>query len=145
MFFLITSTNVLQMAQGNRPAHQRRKKVVDQLTILQDNQIRLMATLAQRDADLEKLQDNQIRLMATLAQRDADEEFRNLAAGKNNFVSSPVDSSYFYSCQVGIAFDPWPLEHESNSSDSVSSGSNTQGYIMDVPVRLQIFLLTSLE
>ena len=135
------------MAQGNRPAHQSRKKVVDPLTQLQDNQIRLMATLAQ-------LQDNQIRLRATLAQRDAEveklnkiledeeKEFRNLAAGKNNFVSSPVDSSYLYCCQVDIAFDPWPHEHESNSFDSDSSGSNTQGYF---PVRLQIFLLTSLE
>ena len=44
------------MAQGNRPAHQRIKTVVDQLTILQDNQNRrLMATPAQRVADLEKL------------------------------------------------------------------------------------------
>ena len=83
-----------------------------------------MTTLAQRDADLEKL--NKILV-------DEDEEFRNLAAGKNNLVSSPVDSSYFFCCQVGIA-DP----------TSVSSGSNTQGYVMDFTVRLQIFLLTSL-
>ena len=53
-----------------------------------------MATLAQRDADSEKL--NKILV---------DEEFRNLAAGKNNLVSSPVDSSYFFCCRVGIA-DP---------------------------------------
>ena len=132
MFFLITSTHVLQMAQGNRPAHQSRKKVVDPLTQLQDNQIRrLMATLAQRDADSEKL--NKILV---------DEEFRNLAAGKNNFVSSPVDSSYFYTCQVGIAFDQGSHEEEPNTSDSVSSGSNTRGYF---PVRLQIYFLTSLE
>ena len=84
MFFLITSTNVLQMAQGNRPAHQSRKKVLDPLTQLQDNQIRLMATLAQRDAEVEKL--NKIL-------EDEEKEFRNLAAGQNNFVSSPVDSS----------------------------------------------------
>ena len=111
------------MAQGNRPAHKRREKVVNELKKLQDNQIRLMATLAQRDAELMEL--NKIL---------KDLEFRNLAAGKNNFVSTPVDSCYFFCCQVGIA-DP----------TSVSSGSNTQGYIMDVPVRLQIFLLTSLE
>ena len=123
MFFLITSTNVLQMAQGNSPAHQRSEKVVNELKKLKENQILLMATLAQRDAEVEKL--NKILV---------DEEFLNRAAGQNNFVSSPVYSCYFFCCQVGIA-DP----------TSVSSGSNTQGYIMDVPVRLQILLLTSLE
>ena len=89
------------MAQGNRPAHQRIKTVVDQLTILQDNQNRrLMATPAQRVADLEKL--NKIL---------KDEEFRNLAVGKNNFVSSPVYSCYFCCCQVGIA-DPTSVSRE---------------------------------
>ena len=103
MFFLITSTNVLQMAQGNRPAHQRRKKVVDPLTKLQNNQIRrLMATLAQCDADSEEL--NKILV-------NEEKEFRNRAAGQNNFVSSPVDSCYFYSCQVGIA-DPTSVSRE---------------------------------
>ena len=127
------------MAQGNRPAHQSREKVVDSLTKLQEDQIWLMATpetLAQRDADSENL--NKIL-------EDEEKEFRNLTASKNNFVSSLVDSSYFYTCQVGIAFDQGSHEEESNTSDSVSSGSNTRGYIMDVAVRLQIFLLTSLE
>ena len=98
---------------------------------MKENQIRLMATPAQRDAEVEKL--NKIL---------EHEEFRNLAASKNNFVSSPVDSSYFYSCQVGIAFDPWPLlEEEFIAHDSGSSGSYTRSYF---PVRLQILLLTSL-